>query len=58
MATVCLQCAKAAPLEITLCMSSSSSFSNIFVSHFQTIRSLDIYSIPTAEELTNVFSNP
>ena len=57
MTAVCLQRAKAAPLEITLYMPLSSTSPDIFAPYFQNTRNLVVYSISTIEELMNVFPN-
>ena len=57
MTAVCLQRARAAPLEITLEMPLSSSFPDIFAPYFQNTRTLVVYSLPAIEDLTSVFPN-
>ena len=57
MTAACLERAKAAPLEITLYMPLSSSFTDIFAPYVQNTRTLVVHSTSTIKELTNVFPN-
>ena len=57
MAAVCLQRAKAAPLNVTLWMPLGSPSSDIFAPHFKTTRTLTVHSISTIRELESVFPN-